>query len=75
MCGKLEIKFDPYLSKNLRSLNDEGATLPTVKSNPLPGDTKGICILDIEKLSTRFGKELSLSCSQWSEAAENMWDS
>src|SRR6266700_1222501 len=43
------------------------------RCNPLPGESKGIHILDIEKLSARFGKELSLTCSQWSEAAVNMF--
>jgi hypothetical protein len=62
-----------FLNKNLRTLIDEASTLPTIKSNPLPGETKGIYILDIEKLSARFGKELSLTCSQWSEAALNMF--
>ena len=72
LCAAIPLPF--FLSKNLRTLIDESATLPTVKSNPLPGETKGIYILDVEKLSTRFGKELSLTCSQWSEAAGNMWD-
>jgi hypothetical protein len=62
-----------FLNKNLRILIDEASTLPTIKSNPLPGESKGIYILDIEKLSARFGKELSLTCSQWSEAALNMF--
>jgi hypothetical protein len=62
-----------FLNKNLRVLIDEASTLPTIKSNPLPGESKGIHILDIEKLSARFGKELSLTCSQWSEAALNMF--
>ncbi|KAF8815641.1 hypothetical protein BYT27DRAFT_7128821, partial [Phlegmacium glaucopus] len=62
-----------FLNKNLQILVDEASTLPTIKSNPLPGETKGTYILDIEKLSVRFGKELSLTCSQWSEAALNMF--
>ncbi|KAF8805786.1 hypothetical protein BYT27DRAFT_7103707, partial [Phlegmacium glaucopus] len=62
-----------FLNKSLQILVDEASTLPTIKSNPLPGETKGIHILDIEKLSIRFGKELSLTCSQWSEAALNMF--
>jgi len=28
-------------------------------------------ILDIEKLTTKFGDDLSMSCSDWNEAAEN----
>ncbi|KIM41793.1 hypothetical protein M413DRAFT_71166 [Hebeloma cylindrosporum] len=39
-----------FLNKNLRVLIDEASTLPTIKSNPLPGESKGIHILDIEKL-------------------------
>ncbi|PPQ96573.1 hypothetical protein CVT26_006302 [Gymnopilus dilepis] len=63
-----------FLNKNLRTLIDDGATLPMVKCNPLAGSSKGMYILDIEKLSNRFGKELSLTCSQWTEAAANMWE-
>jgi len=62
-----------FLNKNLRALIDESSTLPTIKSNPLPGETKGIHILDIEKLSACFGKELSITWSQWGEAALNMF--
>ena len=62
-----------FLTQNLCLLVDEAPTLPTVKLNPAPGETKGTYIQNIEKLSARFGKELSLTCSQWSEAATNMW--
>ena len=72
LCAAVPLPF--FLSKNLCTFIDESATFPTVKSNPLPGETKGIYILDVEKLSARFGKELLLSCSQWSEAAGNMWN-
>ena len=61
-----------FLNKNLCVLIDEASTLPMIKSNPLPGESKGIYILDIEKLSACFGKELSITCSQWGEAALNM---
>ena len=44
-----------FLNKNLQILIDEASTLPTLKSNPLPGESKGIHILDIEKLADRFG--------------------
>ena len=47
---------------------------PTVKSNPVPGETKRIYNLNIEKLSACFRKELMLTCSQWSAAAANMWN-
>jgi len=72
LCAAFLLPF--FLSKNLHTLIDESATLPTVKLNPLPGETKGIYILDVKRLSTQFGKELSLSCSQWSEDAGNMWN-
>ena len=62
-----------FLNKNLQILIDEASTLPTLKSNPLPGESKGVYILDIEKLADRFGRELSITCSQWSEAALNMF--
>ena len=71
LCIAVPLPF--FLNKNLNILNVEASTLPTVKTNPNPGETKGNVILDIEKLSTRFGKELSLSCSQWTEAAGNMY--
>ena len=71
ICVAVPLPF--FLTRNLRSLVDEASTLPTVKSNPAPGETKGTYILNIEKLSARFGKELTLTCSQWSEAAANMW--
>ncbi|EDR00156.1 uncharacterized protein LACBIDRAFT_334387 [Laccaria bicolor S238N-H82] len=70
ICIAVPLPF--FLTQNLCTLIDEASTLPTVKSNPAPGETKGIYILNIDKLSTRFGKELSLTCSQWSEAATNM---
>jgi len=70
ICVAVPLPF--FLTQNLRSLVDEASTLPTVKSNPAPGETKGTYILNIEKLSTRFGKELTLTCSQWSEATANI---
>ena len=60
-----------FLNKNLQIITDEAATLPTVKSNPLPGKTKGTVILDIDKLSLKLEKEKELICSQWTEAAFN----
>lgn len=56
---------------------DRAATLPTIKSNPLPGETKGQFILNIADLTKGtkeykgFGEELSLDFGEWSEAAEN----
>ncbi|KAF8960692.1 hypothetical protein BDZ97DRAFT_1631438, partial [Flammula alnicola] len=72
--GCVAIPLPFFLTQNLRILIDEAATLPTIKSNPLPGETKGIYVLDVDKLSARFGQELTLTCSQWSEAAINMWN-
>ena len=66
-----------FRNENLRYLIDHAATLPTVKSNPLPGETKGQFILNIAELTkgTRdhkgFGEELSLDFGEWSEASEN----
>ena len=71
LCIAVPLPF--FLNKNLNILNVEASTLPTTKTNPNPGETKGTVILDVEKLSVRFGKELSLSCSQWTEAAGNMY--
>ena len=62
-----------FLNKNLHVLIDEASTLLMIKSNPLPGESKGIYILDIEKLLACFGKELSITCSQWGEAVLNMF--
>jgi len=70
-CVTVPLPF--FLTQNLQTLVDKASILPTVKSNPAPGEMKGIYILNIEKLSAHFGKELSLTCSQWSEAASNMW--
>ncbi|KAJ7579843.1 hypothetical protein C8J56DRAFT_739521, partial [Mycena floridula] len=60
-----------FLNNNLRSIHDERALLPTVKSNPLPGESKGSYILDVVKLSSRFGDDASMDFSQWSESSLN----
>ncbi|KAF8185417.1 hypothetical protein BJ912DRAFT_852729, partial [Pholiota molesta] len=60
-----------FLNENLRHIIDQVATLPTVKSNPLPGDSKGSFILNVTELTKKFGEELSLDFGQWSEAAKN----
>jgi len=39
ICVTVPLPF--FLTQNLRSLVDEASTLPTVKSNPAPGETKG----------------------------------
>ncbi|KAJ7590036.1 hypothetical protein C8J56DRAFT_751445, partial [Mycena floridula] len=46
--------------------------LPTVKSNPLPGESKGSYILDVAKLSSRFGDDASMDFGQWSESSLNL---
>ena len=61
LCIAVPLPF--FLNKNLNVLNVEALMLPTTKTNPNPGETKGTVILDVEKLSVHFGKELSLSCS------------
>jgi len=71
LCIAVPLPF--FLNKNLNILNVEASTLPTTKTNLNPRETKGTVILDIEKLSVHFGKELPLSCSQWTEAAGNMY--
>jgi len=71
LCIAVPLPF--FLNKNLNILDVEASTLPMMKTNPNPGETKGTVILDIEKLSVHFRKELSLSCSQWTEAAGDMY--
>ena len=66
-----------FRNENLRYLIDHAAMLPTLKSNPISGETKGQFILNVADLTkgTRerkgFGEELSLDFGEWSEAAEN----
>ena len=66
-----------FRNENLRYIIDHAATLPTTKSNPLPGETKGQFILNISdmtkgtKACKAFGDELSLDFGEWSEAAQN----
>ncbi|KAF8805930.1 hypothetical protein BYT27DRAFT_7103438, partial [Phlegmacium glaucopus] len=66
-----------FRNVNLCYLIDHAATLLTIKSNPLSGETKGQFILNIAELvkGTRdfkgFGEELSLGFGEWSEAAGN----
>jgi hypothetical protein len=55
-----------FRNANLRYIIDHATTLPTTKSNPLPGETKGQFILNISdmikgtKTCKSFGEELSL---------------
>jgi hypothetical protein len=66
-----------FRNENLRYIIDHAATLPTTKSNPLPGETKGQFILNISDMTRGtksckgFGEELSLDFGEWSEAAQN----
>lgn len=66
-----------FRNANLRYIIDHAATLPTTKSNPLPGETKGQFILNIPDMTKgakgcmTFGEELSLDFGEWSEAAQN----
>ncbi|KAF8797489.1 hypothetical protein BYT27DRAFT_7125474 [Phlegmacium glaucopus] len=70
-CVSLLLPF--FLNKNICYITDKAATLPIMKSSPLAGETKGINIIDIEKLLVTLGKEGSLTCSQWTEAAFQMF--
>jgi hypothetical protein len=66
-----------FRNANLRYIIDQAATLPTKKSNPLPGETKGQFILNISDMTKgskgckSFGEELTLDFGEWSEAAQN----
>ena len=53
----------------LRAIHDEGPMMPTRKVNPRPGESKGITVLDIEKLQARFGDELSLDFGQYTQVS------
>ena len=62
-----------FLRDNLCYISDMGSALPKIKVNPpLPDPaTSSVCIIDVPKLITKFGDNLAMSCSKWSEAAEN----
>ena len=60
-----------FQNKNLRYIIDHAATLPTIKSNPREGESKGSFILDVPKLTVLFGAETSIDFGQWHEAAAN----
>jgi hypothetical protein len=62
-----------FQNKHLRYIIDHGATLPTIKSNPKEGESKGAHILDVAKLTTNFGAETTLDFGQWNEAAGNCY--
>src|SRR5271156_5150055 len=48
-----------FQNKHLRHIIDHAATLPTVKSSPRDGETKGSYILDVTKLTVIFGAKLA----------------
>ncbi|PBK98809.1 hypothetical protein ARMGADRAFT_1026701 [Armillaria gallica] len=60
-----------FTNKNLCYIMDHASTLPTMKANLKPGETKGAWILDILKLSAMFSEELSILYSEYSEAVPN----
>ena len=66
-----------FCDANLCYIIDQAATLPTMKFNPLLGETKGQFILNIPDVikGTKdckcFSEELSLDFGEWSEAAQN----
>ena len=66
-----------FHNENLHYIIDQAATLPTTKSNLLPGETKGQFILNISDMTKgtkgcrAFGEELTLDFGEWSEAAQN----
>ena len=60
-----------FQNKHLRYIIDHGATLPTIKSNPKEGESKGAYILDVAKLTDNFGAETTIDFGQWNEAAGN----
>ena len=66
-----------FRNANLRYIIDHVATLPTTKSNLLPGESKGQFILNIYDMTRGakgckvFSEELSLDFGEWSEAAQN----
>src|SRR5271155_4577688 len=62
-----------FQNRHLRHIIDHAATLPTVKSNPRDGETKGSYILDVTKLTLIFGAELAMDFGQWHEAAANIY--
>jgi hypothetical protein len=62
-----------FQNKHLRYIIDHGAILPTIKSNPKEGESKGAHILDVAKLTVNFGAETTIDFGQWNEAAGNCY--
>jgi len=63
-----------FTHQNLRYITDNTALLPTRKANPLPGESKGCYIIDVEKLSLTLGAELSLDYGHFTQAAAQMFN-
>ena len=62
-----------FQNKNLRYIIDHAAILPTIKLNPREGESKGSFILDVPKLTSLFGAEMTIDFGQWHEAAANCY--
>ncbi|PPQ85204.1 hypothetical protein CVT25_010097 [Psilocybe cyanescens] len=62
-----------FTQKNLCYIIDELASLPTRKANSCSGDGKSIYILDIEKLSTKLGGELSMDFGSYLQAVDQFY--
>jgi hypothetical protein len=61
-----------FMHQNLHYIMDNMALLSTQKANPLPGESKGCYIIDVEKLLLTLGAELSLDYGHFTQAAAQM---
>ncbi|PBK79668.1 hypothetical protein ARMGADRAFT_950564 [Armillaria gallica] len=65
-----------FLNVNLQWFIDKRATLPTTKTNPQVGESKGSFIIDVEKAWSFLlcsTKEADMTYGQWHEAADNCY--
>ncbi|KAK0491738.1 hypothetical protein EDD18DRAFT_1012679, partial [Armillaria luteobubalina] len=65
-----------FLNRNLQYLIGEVSSLSVTKTNPLPGQTKGVNIIDIQKCLPDLPisiEEKDFSYGQWDEAADNRY--
>ncbi|KAK0489988.1 hypothetical protein EDD18DRAFT_1358973 [Armillaria luteobubalina] len=65
-----------FLNRNLQYLIDEVSSLSVTKTNPLPGQTKGVNVIDIQKCLPDLPisiEEKDFSYGQWDEAADNRY--
>jgi hypothetical protein len=62
-----------FLTKNLRYIAANGATITQNKANPTTQslNAKALRIYDVSKLQAIFGDELDMTLPEWSEAANN----